>query len=163
MLKHGTSQGTVYPLWKIRQPFFFMNCIWDFITSKRVCSISMLLWIPKCPSWRKKVYRKRLKKIWWEKTYKVNFFFLIYYLFSCMCYHSGFLNEQLHVRISVRASPMVGVASLIKNPKFSVVGYPWNKSKNTPLFTRVPPYVSILSAMEILETNIKEALPSQRV
>ena len=36
------------------------------------------------------------------------------------------------------------------------MGQPWNEYNNTALFTGVPPYVSILSEMEVLKANMKE-------
>ena len=74
MLEHGTSQWPVYPLWKIRRPIHQTKCKWDFITSKRLCNISILLWIPKSLSWKKIKNRERdWRKYGGKKTWRVDF------------------------------------------------------------------------------------------
>ena len=57
-----------------------------------------------------------------------------------MSYHCEIFNEQLHVRKSLRTSPMFGVASQIVNCEFSVAGYPWNKSNNDGVQPKMSPF-----------------------
>ncbi len=42
----------------------------------------------------------------------------------------------------------------------ATVQYPWNKTASTPLFTGLPPHVSILAQIELPKVVLKEATES---
>jgi hypothetical protein len=85
--------------------------------------------------------------------------------FSCfifaasLCYHFDFLVEVLPKRNKLQASPF-----FTHIPNFSreaaTVWFPLNTTASTPLFTGLPPNVSILAQIESLKVALEEAKDS---
>ena len=82
-------------------------------------------------------------------------FSMLNFLYATICYHYEFLNEKLHSRSSLRVSPMFIAASYKERNNFSQIRYPWNRTKNTPLFIGIPPHVALLSEVEVLKDIIQ--------
>ena len=75
-------------------------------------------------------------------------------LFASICYHHDFLNENLHQQSPFRASPFfsqipLSLRSIVR------VAYPWDYTEDSPTFTGIPPHVTLLSQMEILQEELK--------
>ena len=87
---------------------------------------------------------------------KPQLFAMLHFLYATICFHHDFLNECLHLRSSLRVSPMFIAASYLQTNKYAEVRFPWNKTENTPLFTGVPPHVAVLSEMEIMKKMMNE-------
>ena len=70
-------------------------------------------------------------------------------LFASLCYHLEFLNYTLHCNFKhhfFQSHPNA-------YQSLAVVKYPWNATKYTPVFTRLPLHVSFLSKMEGLKQD----------
>ena len=81
---------------------------------------------------------------------------LLPHLFASLCYHYRYLDENLHSRNRLRASPIfveTGVSTTLRT--FAVVKYPWEKTRYTPYPTGIPPHVIILSQFEEMKVSLK--------
>ena len=73
-------------------------------------------------------------------------------LFASLCYHLEFLEDTLHRKSKLQASLFFNcIPTHIKS--LAVVKYPWNATKYTPVFTGLPPHVTLLSKMEGLKQD----------
>jgi len=86
-------------------------------------------------------------------------FQLLYFCFASLCYHFDFLVEVLPKQNKLQASPFF---THIPNyaREAATVRFPWNKTASTPLFTGLPPHVSILAQIESLKVALEEAKDS---
>ncbi len=86
-------------------------------------------------------------------------FQLLYFCFASLCYHFNFLVEVLPKRNKLQELPFfMHVPNYVREA--ATVRYPWNKTASTPLFTGLPPHVSILDQIELLKVALKEATES---
>ena len=83
-------------------------------------------------------------------------FQMLYFCFASLCYHFDFLVQVLPQRNKLQASPFF---THIPNyaREAATVRMPWNKTANTPVFTGLPPHVSILTQLEALKVALKTA------
>ena len=74
-------------------------------------------------------------------------FQVLYFCFASLCYHFDYLVRVLPQRNKLQASPFF---THIPNyaREAAMVRMPWNKTTNTPVFTGLPPHVSILTKIE---------------
>ena len=83
--------------------------------------------------------------------------FLIFCMFfASLCYHSEFLKDTIHHKSKLQASPFFNCI-LMHLKSLAVVKYPWNATKYTPVFIRLPPLVSLLSKMEGLKQDFHKS------
>ena len=83
-------------------------------------------------------------------------FQVLYFCFASLCYHFDYLVRVLPQRNKLQASPFF---THIPNyaREAATVRMPWNKTANTPVFTGLPPHVSILTKIEELKEALKTA------
>ena len=83
-------------------------------------------------------------------------FQMLYFCFASLCYHFDFLVQRLPKRYKLQASPFFTHIPL-QAREAATVRMPWNKTANTPVFTGMPPHVSILTQIEELKIALKTA------
>ena len=81
-------------------------------------------------------------------------FQMLYFCFASLCYHFEFLVKRLSKRNKLQASPFFTHIPLYAR-EAATVRMPWNKTANTPVFTGMPPHVSILTQIEELKIALK--------
>lgn len=90
---------------------------------------------------------------------KANALNLLHYCFASICYSYEYLNENLHDECPLRnAAVFKDIPEDII--KLAVIKYPWNKTKDTPRFTGIPPHVNSLAKLEEMEMTMK-AIPTR--
>ena len=81
--------------------------------------------------------------------------FMVSYFMAAICYHYDYLKETLHPR-----NRLLSVSIFSHCPerlrKLAVVKYPWNKSRDTPYLTGVPPHILMMSDMKRFEEKLNE-------
>jgi len=76
------------------------------------------------------------------------------HLFASVCYHSKYLDENLHPRSAFRqAVLMKDIPEDFK--KQARIAYPWNTTPDTPKLTGIPPHVFLLAANEEMKQEIR--------
>ena len=79
--------------------------------------------------------------------------YLTRFLFASLCYHWDYLSENLHPK-----SRLLSLSLISQCPEdlrsLSVVKYPWNKTKDTPTISGIPPHVIMLSDLKRFENKI---------
>ena len=79
------------------------------------------------------------------------------FLLACLCYHYEYLRENLHPRNQLLNSPIFSHCPKSLR-ECAVVKFPWNKTRDTPFLTGVPPHILIMSDMKRFETRLDEVL-----
>ena len=80
---------------------------------------------------------------------------LVWFLFASVFLHYDDLKRNLSETNRVRLSKMF-IKATKEIRSYVTFRYPWNKTCNTPIFTRVPPHVIIVVGMEELKTVLKD-------
>ena len=79
--------------------------------------------------------------------------FMAKYLFACVCYHYDYLKKHLHHRNRLLSSTIFSHVPE-KLRKLAVVRFPWNKTRDTPFLTGVPPHILMMSDMKRFEKRL---------
>ncbi len=84
------------------------------------------------------------------------FFQMLYFCFASLCYHFNFLVMVLPKRNKLQASPFfTHISSYAREA--ATVRMPWNKTAKMPVFTGMPPHVSILTKIKEMKEVLKMA------
>ena len=75
-------------------------------------------------------------------------------LFSTICFHYDYLNENLHQSYSLRVSAFSKDIPSEFTELFKI-SYPWNNTDYTPKTTGVPPHVLLMTDMELLKAKFE--------
>ena len=82
-------------------------------------------------------------------------FQMLYFCFASLCYHFDFLVQVLPQRNKLHIAFFTHIPNYAREA--ATVWMPWNKTANTPVFTGLPPHVSILTKIEELKEALKTA------
>ena len=74
--------------------------------------------------------------------------------FASICYHHDYLQQNMHQNSPFRSSSFFKDVP-VRFRRCAVVKYPWNKTSDTPMFTGIPPHVSILVQNEMMIQEIR--------
>ena len=74
--------------------------------------------------------------------------------FASICYHHDYLEQKMHQNSPFRSSSFFKDIP-VRFKRCAVVKYPWNKTSDTPMFTGIPPHVSILVQNEMMLQEIR--------
>jgi hypothetical protein len=90
-------------------------------------------------------------------------FQMLYFCFASLCYHFEFSAECLPNRSKLQASSPFFTHIPSYAREAATVRMPWNKTANTPVFTGMPPHVSILTKIEAILKGVKENLDGRQL
>lgn len=81
-------------------------------------------------------------------------FHLIKSIFAAMCFHYGYIQVNTHQQCPFKSSTFFRdvPSNILQSAK---VCYPWNKSRNAPNITGIPPHVILLAKVEELESKFE--------
>lgn len=78
---------------------------------------------------------------------------IFYYCLASLCYHHEFLSSTLHRKSKLQASPFFSAM-----PQYALssatIKFPWEKTASTPIFTGIPPHISLLAQVEQLKLEL---------
>lgn len=74
--------------------------------------------------------------------------------FASICYHHDYLQENINKNSPFRSSSFFKDIP-VRFKRCAVVKYPWNKTTDTPMFTGIPPHVSIMVQNEMMREEIR--------
>ncbi len=81
---------------------------------------------------------------------------MLYFCFASLCYHFDLLVTVLQKQNKLQALPFfTHIPSYAREA--AIVRMPWNKTAKTPVFTGLPPHVSILTKIEEMKEALKTA------
>ena len=91
-----------------------------------------------------------------------NIFFLFKTLITTFCYYFEYLDNTLHPKSLLQSS--IFFTEYLPHQSNSSIAYPWHSNKFSPIFSGIPPHVTLLSEIEelksslmkVLEANLKE-------
>ena len=84
-------------------------------------------------------------------------FDIIPFLFACVCFHYNHIDMHIHKNHRLRSSPIFIAAGRAKKlHKFDLTRYPWTSMTYTPYFTRITPYVMLMSEIESLKATFEQ-------
>ena len=83
-------------------------------------------------------------------------FKMLQFLFASICFHYNHLDANMHSQHRMRASPLFIAASQVDIQQYAKVQFPWNKTKDTPYFTGIPPHVMMMTELEALRLKLDD-------
>ena len=78
---------------------------------------------------------------------------IFHYCFASLCYHHEFLASTLHQKSKLQASPFFSAMPQYAKSS-ATIKFPWEKTASTPIFTGIPPHISLLAQVEQLKLEL---------
>ena len=75
---------------------------------------------------------------------------MVHFLFASICFHYDYLKKQYRYRNRMLTSPIfTQVPEEVR--KLAILKFSWNKTRDTPFLTGVPPHILMMSDMKRFE------------
>jgi len=82
-------------------------------------------------------------------------FCIFRFCFVSICFHADFLSKHIPIKNRPHASPF-STQIPVEIQQLATIKFPWNKTRDTPNFTGIPPHVALLSGMQGMRDDFRK-------